>query len=144
MTSRTLIDGHLFPSHSKSVTFLDRYSRSVNLILTCPLNFSLLRIIPNHNLQEVVTLFRDFLSRYEKISHQISFGKLHSNTLDASNLYSIVFAVVSNEKRINKQCLNVKKLTADSQTKQKSPPKLLPAPVVEDEIGLQHTGHRNF
>ena len=98
-TSRTLIDGHLSLNHSESVTSKNRYSRSVNLILTCPLNFSLPRIIPNHNLQEVVTLFRDFLSRYEKTSHQISFGKSHSNNLDASNLDSIIFTVVSSMKK---------------------------------------------
>ena len=104
-TSRTLIDGHLSLSHSESVTVLDRSFRSVNFILTCPLNFSLPRIIPNQNLQVAVTFFSDFLSRYIKISQHISFGKLKSNTLDASNLDSIFFAVVltiSNGKRINK------------------------------------------
>ena len=65
-TSRTLIDGHLSLSHSESVTFLDKSFRSVNFILTCPLNFSYPRIIPNHNLQVAVTFFSDFLSRYEK------------------------------------------------------------------------------
>ena len=90
----------------EAVTVLDRSLRSVNFILTCPLNFSTPRIIPNHNLQVAVTFFSDFLSRHEKISHQISFGKLQSNALDASNLDSILFIVVSpisNGEGTNKQ-----------------------------------------
>ena len=88
---------------------------SVWKLMLNPVNFSLPRIIPNHDLQVEVTFFRDFLSRYEKISHQTSFGKLHSNTLDASKFDSIIFLICSPiNKGKNELCRNVKKLEADS------------------------------